>query len=83
MIDALKKISSPSVANAIETFKVRPREHGNVSSAVRALFPEMEALATDQGARGVIARDPSRVVEVALAGGGDDVDTAEDLTRLN
>lgn len=40
-IEALKKITSPSVANAIETFKVRPREHGNVSSAVRALFPEM------------------------------------------
>jgi molybdenum cofactor cytidylyltransferase len=48
----------------------------------RALFPEMEALAPDQGARGVIARDPSRVVEVALAGGGEDVDTAQDLSRL-
>jgi molybdenum cofactor cytidylyltransferase len=42
----------------------------------------LEALAPDQGARGVIARDPSRVVEVALAGGGEDVDTAQDLSRL-
>jgi molybdenum cofactor cytidylyltransferase len=48
----------------------------------RALFPELEALAPDQGARGIIARDPSRVAEVALAGGGEDVDTAADLTRL-
>jgi regulator of RNase E activity RraA len=40
-IEALKKITSPSVANAIETFKVRPREQGNVSSSIRALFPEM------------------------------------------
>ena len=40
-IDALKKITSPSVANAIETFKVRPREEGNVSSEIRALFPEL------------------------------------------
>ena len=40
-IDALKKITSPSVANAIETFKVRPREHGNLSSDIKALFPEM------------------------------------------
>jgi molybdenum cofactor cytidylyltransferase len=48
----------------------------------RALFSELEALAPDQGARGVIAREPSRVVEVALAGGGEDVDTAADLTRL-
>ena len=40
-IDALRKITSPSVANAIETFKVRPREEGNVSSRIRALFPGM------------------------------------------
>jgi molybdenum cofactor cytidylyltransferase len=48
----------------------------------RALFPELETLAPDQGARGVIARDPSRVVEVAFAGGSEDVDTAADLFRL-
>jgi regulator of RNase E activity RraA len=40
-IAALKKITSPSVANAIETFKVRPREDGNVASSIRCLFPEM------------------------------------------
>ena len=40
-VDALKKITSPSVANAIETFKVRPREQGNLSSDIRARFPEM------------------------------------------
>lgn len=40
-IDALKKITSPSVANAIETFNVRPREVGNLSSDIRAQFPEM------------------------------------------
>jgi len=40
-IDALKKITSPSVANAIETFNVRPRAAGNLSSDIRALFPDM------------------------------------------
>ncbi|MEX2224221.1 MAG: RraA family protein [Candidatus Rokuibacteriota bacterium] len=40
-VEALKKITSPSVANAIETFKVRPREQGNLSSDIRARFPEM------------------------------------------
>jgi 4-hydroxy-4-methyl-2-oxoglutarate aldolase len=40
-IDALRKITSPSVANAVETFKVRPREEGNVSSQIRALFPAL------------------------------------------
>jgi molybdenum cofactor cytidylyltransferase len=48
----------------------------------RALFPELETLAPDQGARGVIAQDSSRVVEVALTGGGEDVDTTADLSRL-
>src|SRR5256885_11820102 len=44
MIDALKKISSPSVANAIETFNVRPRNQGNMSSEIRTLFPELGPL---------------------------------------
>ena len=44
MIDALRKITSPSVANAIETFNVRPRDQGNMSSQIRTLFPEMGPL---------------------------------------
>jgi molybdenum cofactor cytidylyltransferase len=48
----------------------------------RALFPELEALEPEQGARGVIAREPSRVVEVPLPDGGEDIDTAADLSRL-
>ena len=40
-IAALKKVTSPSVANAIETFKARPREEGNVASSIRCLFPEL------------------------------------------
>lgn len=44
MIDALRKISSPSIANAIETFNIRPRNHGQMSSAIKALFPELGPL---------------------------------------
>lgn len=44
MIDALRKISSPSVANAIETFGVRPRSQGFMSSEIRCLFPELGPL---------------------------------------
>ena len=44
MNEALRKITSPSVANAIETFKVRPRNQGQMSSEIRALFPEMGPL---------------------------------------
>jgi regulator of RNase E activity RraA len=44
VIEALRKISSPSVANAIETFRVRPRHQGQMSSEIRTLFPEMGPL---------------------------------------
>lgn len=43
-IEALRKKSSPSVANGIETFNVRPRNQGFVSSEIRALFPELGPL---------------------------------------
>jgi len=44
VIEALRKISSPSVANAIETFNVRPRNQGFMSSEIRTLFPELGPL---------------------------------------
>jgi regulator of RNase E activity RraA len=44
VIDALRKITSPTVANAIETFNVRPRNSGFMSSELRALFPELGPL---------------------------------------
>ena len=44
MIDALRKISSPSVANAIEKFNVRPRSQGFMSSEIRTLFPDLGPL---------------------------------------
>ncbi len=40
-VTALRALSSPTVANAIETFRVRPREVGNLSPQIRALFPEL------------------------------------------
>lgn len=47
-----------------------------------ALFPELRALAGDQGARAVILRDPGRVIPVPLPGGELDVDTPEDWERV-
>jgi 4-hydroxy-4-methyl-2-oxoglutarate aldolase len=43
-MDALRKISSPSVANAIEKFNVRPRSEGFMSSEIRTLFPDLGPL---------------------------------------
>ncbi len=44
MIDALRKISSPSIANGIETFNVRPRHQGHMSSEIKTLFSELGPL---------------------------------------
>jgi 4-hydroxy-4-methyl-2-oxoglutarate aldolase len=37
----LRTFSSPQLANAVETFNVRPRTAGYVSSQIRCLFPEL------------------------------------------
>ena len=60
MIDSLRKISSPSVANAIETFNVRPRNAGFMSSEIRALFPELGPL-VGYAVTAVIRAEPAPV----------------------
>ena len=43
-LEALRCITTPTVANAIETFRVRPRNEGFMSSAIRCIFPELGTL---------------------------------------
>lgn len=40
-LEALKTLSSPTVANAIETFNVKPRNQGFMDSSIRCLFPDL------------------------------------------
>ena len=40
-LDALRRIDSPTVANAIETFKIRPRVSGYVGFDIRCMFPAL------------------------------------------
>jgi 4-hydroxy-4-methyl-2-oxoglutarate aldolase len=40
-IEALKKISTPTIANAIELFDVRPRNAGYLGPEVRCMFPRL------------------------------------------
>jgi 4-hydroxy-4-methyl-2-oxoglutarate aldolase len=44
-IAALRNISSPNIANAIETFGVRPRAEGVSGTGVCCIFPEFGAMA--------------------------------------
>ncbi|MDQ6906261.1 MAG: RraA family protein [Chloroflexota bacterium] len=43
-LDALRKMNSPTIANAIETFNYRPRNEGFMDSAVRCILPELGAM---------------------------------------
>ncbi|ADO75955.1 nucleotidyltransferase family protein [Stigmatella aurantiaca] len=76
LVDTFSRTQSPIVASGYAGARGVPVLFS------RTLFAELEALAPEEGARRVIAREPSRVVEVALAGGAEDVDTAADLARL-
>jgi regulator of RNase E activity RraA len=40
-LDALRRIDSPTISNAIETFRVRPRVAGYVGLDIRCVFPEL------------------------------------------
>ena len=40
-LDALSRIDSPTIANAIETFKVRPRVAGYAGFDIRCIFPDL------------------------------------------
>lgn len=76
LIDTFERARAPIVASAYAGTRGVPALFS------RALFPELEALPPTGGARGLIARDPSRVAEVPLPGGEEDVDTPGDLARL-
>jgi regulator of RNase E activity RraA len=43
-LEALRKIPSPTIANAIETFHVRPRGEGVSDTRIRCQFPEFSVL---------------------------------------
>lgn len=43
-LDALRKMNSPTISNAIETFNYRPRNEGFMDSNVRCILPELGAM---------------------------------------
>lgn len=40
-LDALRRLSTPTVSNAIERFDLRPRHQGFLSPEIRCLFPDL------------------------------------------
>ena len=43
-IEELKKFSTPSISNGIETFNIRPRNLGFMSHEIKCMFPEMQPM---------------------------------------
>lgn len=43
-LEALRRLSTPTVSNAIELFNVRPRNEGFMTPEVRCLFPDLGVL---------------------------------------
>jgi 4-hydroxy-4-methyl-2-oxoglutarate aldolase len=41
VLDELRRYDTPTLANAIETFEVRPRDQGYASHEIRSMFPDM------------------------------------------
>ncbi len=58
-LEALRTITSPTICNAIETFKVRSRSAGFMGSSIRCFFPELGTLAGYAVTAKIAAREPS------------------------
>jgi 4-hydroxy-4-methyl-2-oxoglutarate aldolase len=74
-ITALRRIDSPTIANAIETFKIRPRVAGYVGYDIRCIFPDLPPMvgyaltctvdSTTEGREGIGFKELYRLMEDA------------------
>lgn len=58
LLDELAGFSSPSIANGIETFDVRPRQTGYADGTVRCMFPELGTVVGYAATATIRAREP-------------------------
>ena len=58
-LDALRRITTPTIANAIETFKLASRNEGFMDASIRCCFPELGAVAGYAVTAKIAARQPS------------------------
>jgi regulator of RNase E activity RraA len=85
VLDRLRDFSTPTIANAIEKFRVRPRGAGYTDGSIRCLFPSlgrMVAVAATVTVRSMPARGPvpfDVLLDHAFAQDGPSVIVAQDL----
>lgn len=57
-IEALRRFSTPSIANAIERFDVRPRHHGFTGPEIRCMFPDLPPIVGYASTATIAAEQP-------------------------
>jgi len=57
-LEALRKVSTPAVCNAIETFNVRPRNEGFMTSEIRCLFPDLGVMVGYAATARIVTDEP-------------------------
>ncbi len=55
----LGRIPSPTIANAVETFHVRPRLEGCTDASIRCLFPELGAMVGYASTLAILSNQPA------------------------
>ena len=84
VLEALKRYDSPTLANAIELFDVRPRDEGYMGHEVRCLFPDLGvmvgyAATATMRARGAGASDPEPLTSHVQSVPGPRIVVVQDL----
>ena len=77
LIDTHHKTGMPIVASEYGAIRGVP------ALFAKELFAEFISLTADEGARRIIARHPEMVATIAFADGAIDVDTPQQLDRIN
>ncbi len=60
LLQALARYDAPTLANAIETFDVQPRDVGFADSRIRCMFPELGRMVGYAGTATIVARGAPR-----------------------
>ena len=56
LLEALARYDSPTLANAIETFDIQPRDVGFADSRIRCMFPELGRMVGFAATATIVAR---------------------------
>lgn len=62
-LESLKRLSSPAIANAIETFNIRRRDEGYMDSSIKCIFPDLGPIVGYACTAQVSAKNPPTAQE--------------------